>query len=101
MSAPQINFEIWEQNAQLVAEPVPNTAEEIINKFTLNDIVSLDANGNVAHARGEEKLHVIEKIQNPFSGQDQTKYLKVTSRVPKAGETILTIQKIKKIDTIE
>jgi hypothetical protein len=101
VSAPQINFEIWEQNAQLVTEPVPNTAEEIINKFTLNDVVSLDANGNVAHARGEEKLHVIEKIQNPFSGQDQTKYLKVTSRVPKAGETILTIQKIKKIDTIE
>jgi hypothetical protein len=101
VSAPQINFEIWEQNAQLVTEPVPNTSEEIINKFTLNDIVSLDANGNVAHSRGEEKLHVIEKIQNPFSGQEQTKYLKVTSRVPKAGETILTIQKIKKIDTIE
>ena len=44
---------------------------------------------------------MIEKVQNPFNGQAQTKYLKVTSRVPKAGETIFTAQKIKKIDTIE
>lgn len=101
VSAPQINFEIWEQNAQLSTEPNPNTAAEIIDKFTLTDVVALDKNGNPEHRRGEENLHVVEKIQNPFSKKEQTKYLKVTSRVPKAGETILTAQKIKKIDTIE
>lgn len=101
VSAPQINFEIWEQNAQLVNEPQANNASEIVDKFTLSDITPLDGNGHELSRRGEEQLHVIEKIQNPFTGQIQPKYLKVTSRVPKAGETILTAQKIKKIDTIE
>lgn len=101
LSAPQINFEIWEQNAQLVPESTAKNAEEIIDKFTLADISVLNSSGNEESRRGEEELRVIENIKNPFNGQDQYKYLKVTSRVPKAGETILTAQKIKKIDNIE
>ncbi len=101
VSAPQINFDVWEQNAPLVTEPDANRAGEIIDKFTLTDVAVLNNNGNEVTRRGEENLRVIENIQNPFDGQTQAKYLKVTSRVPKAGETILTAQKIKKIDTIE
>lgn len=101
VSAPQINFEIWEQNAQLVSDPQSINSQEIINKFSLSDIVPLNSDGHEMSKRGDDKLHVIEKIQNPFTGHEQTKYLKVTSRVPKAGETILTMQKIKKIDVIE
>jgi len=101
VSAPQINFEIWEQNAQLVTDPQSINSQEIINKFSLSDIVPLNSEGHEISKRGDDKLHVIEKIQNPFTGQEQTSYLKVTSRVPKAGETILTMQKIKKIDVIE
>ena len=101
VSAPQINFEIWEQNAQLVAEPLLKNADDIVNRFALTDVIPLNSEGHELTQRGEEKLHVIEKVQNPFNGQAQTKYLKVTSRVPKAGETIFTAQKIKKIDTIE
>ena len=74
---------------------------KLVDKFTLSDITPHDGNGHESSRRGEEQLHVIEKMQNPFTGQIQPKYLKVTSRVPKAGETILTAQKIKKIDTIE
>jgi len=101
ISAPQINFEVWEQNAPLASEPIANSASEIINKFTLTDVATLNGDGNEVTRRGEETLRVIENIKNPFDGQTQAKYLKVTSRVPKAGETILTAQKIKKIDTIE
>lgn len=101
VSAPQINFELWEQNAPLTTEPTARNASEIIDKFTLTDVTTLNSSGNEVTRRGEENLRVIENIQNPFDGQTQAKYLKVTSRVPKAGETILTAQKIKKIDTIE
>ena len=101
VSAPQINFDVWEQNAPLVTEPDANRAGEIIDKFTLTDVSVLNNNGNEVTRRGEENLRVIENIQNPFDGQTQAKYLKVTSRVPKAGETILTAQKIRKIDTID
>ena len=101
VSAPQINFEIWEQNAQLVAEPLLKNADEIVDRFALTDVVPMNSEGHELTRRGEEKLRVIENIQNPFNGQAATKYLKVTSRVPKAGETIFTSQKIKKIDTIE
>ena len=101
VSAPQINFDVWEQNAPLVTEPDANRAGEIIDKFTLTDVSVLNNNGNEVTRRGEENLRVIENIQNPFDGQTQAKYLKVTSRVPKAGETILTAQKIRKIDTVE
>jgi len=101
ISAPQINFEVWEQNAPLASEPIANSASEIIDKFTLTDVTTLNGDGNEVTRRGEETLRVIENIKNPFDGQAQAKYLKVTSRVPKAGETILTAQKIKKIDTIE
>lgn len=101
ISAPQINFEVWEQNAPLASEPIANSASEIINKFTLTDVTTLNSDGNEVTRRGEETLRVIENIKNPFDGQTRAKYLKVTSRVPKAGETILTAQKIKKIDTIE
>ena len=101
VSAPQINFDVFEQNAPLVTEPDANRAGEIIDKFTLTDVTALNNSGNEVTRRGEENLRVIENIQNPFDGQTQAKYLKVTSRVPKAGETILTAQKIRKIDTIE
>lgn len=101
VSAPQINFDVFEQNAPLVTEPDANRAGEIIDKFTLTDVAALNNSGNEVTRRGEENLRVIENIQNPFDGQAQAKYLKVTSRVPKAGETILTAQKIRKIDTIE
>ncbi len=101
VSAPQINFEIWEQNAQLVNEEQGNKAKDIIDKFTLTDVEVLNKNGQQVENRGDETLRVIENIKNPFTGQNQTKYLKVTSRVPKAGETILTAQKIRKIDTLD
>lgn len=101
VSAPQINFEIWEQNAQLVAEPLLKNADDIVNRFALTDVIPLNSEGHELTQRGEEKLRVIENIENPFDGQTRAKYLKVTSRVPKAGETIFTAQKIKKIDTIE
>ncbi len=100
ISAPQINFEIWEQNDQLVNETSSNKTKDRIDKFTLTDVQTLDSEGMPQERRGEEKLKVIEDIVNPFTGQMQHKYLKVTSRVPKAGETILIAQKIKKIDTL-
>jgi hypothetical protein len=101
ISAPQLNFEIWEQNAQLVNETQGNKTKDNIDKFSLTDIQVLDKNGNESERRGAEKLRVVENIVNPFTGQSQPKYLKVTSRVPNAGETILTAQKIKKIDTLD
>ena len=101
VSAPQINFEIWEQNAQLVNEAQGNKAKDIVDKFALTDVEVLNKNGQQVENRGDETLRVIENVTNPFTGQNQTKYLKVTSRVPKAGETILTAQKIRKIDTLD
>jgi hypothetical protein len=101
ISAPQINFEIWEQNAQLVNEVQGNKTKDYIDKFTLTDVEVLNKNGQQVENRGAEPLRVIENVTNPFSGQQQPKYLKVTSRVAKAGETILTAQKIRKIDTLD
>jgi hypothetical protein len=101
ISAPQINFEIWEQNAQLVNESQGNKTKDNINKFTLNDIQTLNKDGKEVERRGTENLRIVEDVENPFTGQAQPKYLKVTSRVPKAGETILSAQKIRKIDTLD
>ena len=100
ISAPQINFELWEQNDQLVKEADGNKTKDKLDKFALTDVEVLNSEGNVSERRGEETLKVIEDVVNPFSGQTQHKYLKVVSRVPKAGETILIAQKIKKIDTL-
>jgi hypothetical protein len=101
ISAPQINFEIWEQNAQLVNEVQGNKTADNLNKFSLSDVEVLDSSGQEVERRGAETLRVIEDVVNPFTGQTQPKYLKITSRVPKAGETILTAQKIRKIDTLD
>lgn len=101
ISAPQINFEIWEQNDQLVNESQGNKTKDNIDKFALTDVQVLNNEGKEIEQRGSEPLRVIENVTNPFTGKTQPKYLKVTSRVPKAGETILTAQKIKKIDTLD
>jgi hypothetical protein len=101
ISAPQINFEIWEQNAQLVHEVQGNKTKDNLDKFSLTDVEVLDKNGTQVERKGEETLRVIENVTNPFTGQQQPKYLKVTSRVPKAGETIMTAQRIRKIDTLD
>ena len=101
VSAPQINFEVWEQNAQLVEQREPNTSAGNLDKFSLSDVEVLNQDGRQIERRGEEKERVIENIKNPFTGLSQPEYLKVTSRVPKAGETILISQKIKKIDSLE
>jgi hypothetical protein len=101
VSAPQINFEVWEQNAQLVEEREAQNSSEILDRFALTDVTVLNSQGLQEQRRGQEKERVIENIENPFTGQAQAEYLKVTSRVPKAGETILTAQRIKKIDTLE
>ncbi len=101
VSAPQINFEIWEQNAQLVEERDPITSDQILDRFALTDVEVLNEQGRQVQNRGQEKERVIVNVKNPFSGKNQTEYLKVTDRNPKAGETILTAQKIRKIDTLD
>jgi len=101
VSAPQINFEIWEQNAQLVEERDPTTSDQILDRFALTDVEVLNEQGRQVQNRGQEKERVIVNVKNPFSGKNQTEYLKVTDRNPKAGETILTAQKIRKIDTLD
>jgi hypothetical protein len=92
---------VWEQNAQLVEEREAQNSSEILDRFALTDVTVLNSQGLQEQRRGQEKERVIENIENPFTGQAQAEYLKVTSRVPKAGETILTAQRIKKIDTLE
>lgn len=101
LSAPQINFEVWEQNAQLVEERDPTTSSEILDRFTLTDVEALDSQGQQEQVRGQEKERVIVNVKNPFSGKTQPEYLKVTDRIGKAGETILTAQKIRKIGTLD
>ena len=101
LSAPQINFEVWEQNAQLVEERDPTTSSEILDRFALTDVEALDSQGRQEQVRGQEKERVIVNVKNPFSGKSGPEYLKVTDRVAKAGETILTVQKIRKIGSLD
>ena len=101
LSAPQINFEVWEQNSQLVEERDPTTSKDVLDKFALTDVETLNSEGSQVQNRGQEKERVIVNVKNPFSGKTEPEYLKVTDRVAKAGETILTAQKIRKIGSLD
>jgi hypothetical protein len=101
ISAPDVSFEIFTSNAPIVQHPnqLPDPTGDI-DKFMLSDANQINTAGNEIEDRRMQYLKAVNKIRNPFSGEDENEFLKVLTRNQRQGETVVSARIINKIDDI-
>src|SRR3990167_3728871 len=99
LSAPQIAFQMNSDNS--IAIPQGSEAGTgDVNKFTLNEIVELDKNGNPVLQTGPKTKLVKNIIRDPFTGKETFRYVQVLDRNQRAGETVASSRLTVKLDDI-
>jgi hypothetical protein len=101
ISAPDVSFEIFTANAPIVEHPsqLPDPTGNL-DKFILNDVDQINTAGNEIEDRRLQYLKAVNKIRNPFSGENENEFLKVLTRNQRQGETVVSARIINKIDDI-
>ena len=101
VSAPDISFEIFTANAEIVSYPpgLPDPTGNI-DKFILSDTEEINSAGNNVENSRHTHLKAKTHIVNPFTGDRETEYLKVISRNQRKGETVVSARIVTKIDDL-
>jgi len=89
VSAPQISFGIYESNSDIItSETNSRNPSGDHNKFVLSDVVPLDVQGNAKTGRNKDTFKSVI-VKDRISGKQTTKFVKVVSKNPRNGETII------------
>jgi len=88
LSAPQIDFGIYESKSPVVLRSKGGNSDGDINKFTLSDTSLLDKSGDEQSRRGQSNVQIIETINDPFTGKEIQKTVPVLMRNQRKGETV-------------
>lgn len=92
ISAPEIKFELEETNTQIVSDYQVKEDSNILSDFEQNPKESLPKTSN-------QHYLVYKEITNP-NGTKQIKYVKITERNQKTGETAYTTSGVKSIEDL-
>lgn len=97
ISAPQITFGIYGDNVPVVSKPsgAPVGSGDI-DKFTLSDVDELDKRGDVINSTRE----MTEFVPDPLAPPGSRALVRVLSRNPRKGETVLSRRTIRQIDEL-
>jgi len=95
LSAPMIDFSYEQSNSQVYKDYQPETDKEKFDKHVLSDITNAD---QFKLKRGESNGSIEQLIKNPFSGEENTEYLRVKNVNARTGETIVSSTIVKEID---
>lgn len=96
LSAPQISFEILETSGQVTQEPEGSgTGTGDVDKFTLSDAELINQSGQQVLSNRLKPFLQAQIFEDPFTGEKSVKYVRVTNRNQRKGETT-----VKVIDTI-
>ncbi|MAG25289.1 hypothetical protein CMI47_06885 [Candidatus Pacearchaeota archaeon] len=88
LSAPQIDFGIYESRAQIVTKPQKDNSDGDIDKFILSDVKLLNGAGDESRSRGQSDVQVIKTIDDPFTGKKIKKSVPILTRNQRKGETV-------------
>lgn len=100
LSAPQISFQLIEGVPGSPTAPEAPVGSGDVDKFTLSDVQVLDKRGDPVEDERQDVQHVDEYVPDPFGGPGRTRLVKVLSRNPRKGETVMSNRVFKVIDDV-
>lgn len=97
-SAPQIVFET-DQIRSDVSSPSEGIAGSP-DKFLLSPVGDIDLTGEPVPGsrRGTERTRVRDIVQDPFSGKKESRYVKISNRYQRRGESIGSLRQVTKLE---
>jgi len=95
LSAPMIDFTYNDVNSPVTLDYQPETKQEKLEKHVLSDLTSAE---NLKLQRGEENGTIERFVENPFTGEGNTEFLRVKNVNSRTGETVVSSRIIKEID---
>ena len=96
-SAPQIEFIYNEINAP-ISIPISNPGKKKdLNSFILSDVNDINSQTQEVDRRNSTPERVLEVIKDPFSGDIETKYVKVLMKNERSGETVSSARVVKEL----
>jgi len=101
MSAPQINFEMFELKPSRV--PVQREKRSAvgtgdIDKFTLSDVYAMDKHGNIIDENRFEPQYTRVSYVDPVTSEKKSKLVRVKDRNQRKGETIIDASELIDMD---
>ena len=98
-SAPQIEFGYKQVSTQVIVDEGNPGRVIDANKFILNDVENFNNKGQTPSMRGQGDERLREVIQDPFSGAEETKYVKVITSHQRSGETVASSRIVVNLQT--
>ena len=100
LSAPQISFGIFEGTVPEANRPGRPAGSGDLDKFVLDEVELLDKRGDRIDDPRIQTERVRDVIQDPFTGKDIVRFLRVVNRNMRSGETVLSKRVIDHIDDV-
>ena len=94
VSAPFIEFGYNAVDGNVVKRDSEYNFDRDVSKFTLSDVESNEEINADPNDLGVQRL-----VENPFTSEKEVKFLKILTTDQRSGETVISSQIIKKIDT--
>lgn len=94
-SAPVIDFTYSDINAPVRLDYQPETKQENLERHVLSDLTNTDS---LKLQRGEENGTIERFVENPFSGEGNTEFLRIKNVNSRTGESVVSSRIIKEID---
>ena len=95
VSAPMIDFTYNDISSPVTLDYQPETDKENLEKHVLSDITNVES---LKLQRGESNGTIERFVENPFSGEGNTEFLRVKNVNARTGETVVSSRVIKEID---
>ena len=99
LSAPNIEFGYSQSSTQVTQKFGSPDGQRDPKRFILSDIDILDSLGETASMRGQGSERLVDVEIDPFSGEKETRFLKVITRNQRSGETVTSSRMIVDLET--
>ncbi len=95
LSAPMIDFSYNDTGSPPKLDYQPETDEESFKRHVLTDLTTAES---LKAQRGESNVTIERFVENPFSAEGNTEFLKIKNVNSRTGETVVSSKIVKEID---
>jgi len=100
LSAPQIEFITSQVSAPIIKTVESPDGDGDIDRFILSDVEILTSTGKVPLARGQDGAQIVDIVQDPFTGKEKKRLLRVLTRNQRSGESVISSRIVVDLETI-
>ena len=100
LSAPQIEFITSQVSAPIIKTVESPDGDGDIDRFILSDVELLTSTGKVPLARGQDGAQIVDIVQDPFTGKEKKRLLRVLTRNQRSGESVISSRIVVDLETI-